>query len=678
MVLAVDVGGTFTDVVLVRDGSLLHAKSFTTPGHMEEGVKAAIGRLLEDAASLGYVFHGTTAVINALLERKGARTALLTTAGFRDVLELGRGSRLEPFDMLFAPQVPFIPRRWRREVNERMDAQGNVLTPVNKSEVIEAAQSLVHEGVESLAICFLNSYANPDHERQAAAWVRESLPDLSVTASSEMVREWREYERTSTAVMNAYVKPMMSNYLDGLESSLEGLEFEGRLQLLQSSGGSTAPTTAREQPLRLVESGPAAGITGAAALASKLDLRQVVTFDMGGTTAKAGIVIDFTPATVRPYYVGSKNGMPSLLPVVDISEIGAGGGSIAYRDEAGALKVGPKSAGAEPGPVCYGRGGTQPTISDAHVILGRINPSIFLGGEVQLDVAAAAEAFRIQLAEPLGMTVEQAAVGVLRIANNKMAMLLREVSLYRGHDPRELTMIASGGAGPLHAVDIARELSIPRVIIPPWPAHFGAFGMLHSDLRHEYSRSLVAELSEDAAETITSGFAELEALASIDASNDAIDSVQLHRTRYVELCYVGQENTLPVPLTDAVLANSDWKHLEARFHEMHGARYGFAAKVDRIRVMGIRLETRFLLPRPGVAQGYPESRMAAGLSRRAFIGGAFVDAAVVDRATLSPGSSLAGPAIIEESAATTVVGLRDTVVVDGEGNLIVSVSRDDS
>ncbi|MHB8589598.1 MAG: hydantoinase/oxoprolinase family protein [Candidatus Dormibacteraceae bacterium] len=676
--LAVDVGGTFTDVVLLLDGKLLHAKTFTTPERMQEGVQAGIKKLLPDASSIDYLFHGTTAVINALLERKGALTGLLTTAGFRDVLELGRGSRSDPFDMLFASPPTLVPRRWRCEVPERVDAHGSVLVPISREAVLDAVQLLVEEGISSLAICFLNSYANPEHERYAADWIRERWPALAVTISTDLVREWREYERSSTAVMNAYVKPMMMAYLDGLTGCLDELKFPGRLQLLQSNGGSTAPAIAREQPLRLLESGPASGITGVAVLARRLRLSRVVGFDMGGTTAKAGIVRDYAPATVRPYYVGSRDGMPSLLPVVDLTEVGAGGGSIAYIDEAGALKVGPRSAGAEPGPVCYGRGGVEPTISDAHVVLGRINPDRFLGGELELNVKAAAEAFDVRIGRVLGTTAEEAAVGVLRVANNKMAMLLREVSLFRGHDPRELTMVATGGAGPLHAAEIARELSIPSVVIPPWPAHFGALGMLHSDVRHEYTQSLITPLSESVGGAIAAALSDLEVVAHADAATEGIASADLEVVRYLELCYVGQENTLAVPLSDADLSRGGYEQIATRFHEMHSARYGFMAPTDPIRAMGVRLETRLALVHPELAQTYPHSATPSDAYRRAYISGTFVDAPVIDRAALSAGASMRGPAIIEEPAATTVLGIGDVLTVDEDGDLIISVNRNAS
>lgn len=677
--LGIDVGGTFTDVVFAEGNQIQYAKASTTPRDMHVGVRHAIEKVLADLDGVDYAFHGTTAVINALLERKGAVVGLITTEGFRDVYEIGRGSRSEPFNMFFTRPQTFVPRRLRREVVERVAGDGAVVTPLDEESVLEAGVSLQGQGVESIAVCLLNSYINPEHERQVLEILRENLPHIFVSTSHQLAREWREYERTSTVVMDAFVKPRIHRYINDLEQFLSSVAFHGELQIFQSNGGSTSPRMALDQPLGLVESGPSAGIVGVAALARVLDLEKVVSFDMGGTTAKTSLVEGFKPTTTRPYYVGGRDGFPSLLPVVDILEIGAGGGSIAFIDQGGGLKVGPASAGADPGPVAYGRGGLEPTITDAHVVLGRINPQNFLGGEMPLDIDAPRKAISASLAEPLGMSVEKASQGIIDIANNHMAMMLRRVSLERGHDPREMTLIAIGGAGPLHATDIARVLAIPRVVVPVRPAHFSAFGMLMSDMRLESVRTFARLLDSSALYEITQGVRELEAEIVQTVTREGGEPGRYVLAFTLELCYEGQEHPLEIPFQKRHLATDLIEFLEREFHERHSDFYGFSVPGEPIRILSIRVEAVMMLPKPEITSrsGRTEDReLASPVKRRTTIEGQSLEVPVYDREGIDTGATVRGPAIIEEPASTTLIGARDSAEIDHFGNVIIEVGAD--
>ena len=513
MRIAVDIGGTFTDVALFDEaqGTVTPGKALSTPANLVDGIMSAMVRTTDSPAAIDLMIHGSTVVINSIIERQGAKTALITTKGFRDVYEIGRINRPESFNLFFRKHRPLIPRDMIFEVPERILADGTEEQPLDEATALATARHIKSLGVEAVAILFLHSYREPGHEIQMREIMNDVAPDIFVTASHELSREYREYERTSTTAANAYVGPMVSRYLGNLEERLGSEGFKGSLMIMQSSGGLCDVQTARRQCVQMMESGPAGGVVGSMVLCDALSLNDAISFDMGGTTAKACVIRRGSPDLSPDYFVGGYNeGLAIRIPVLDIKEVGTGGGSIAYIDEGGALHVGPQSAGAEPGPACYGRGGDQATVTDADVVLGRISPDQFLGGEMSLDGQAAHDALRSQVAGPLGLTVERAASGVLAIAVASMANAVRGVTTERGLDPRDFTLIAYGGGGPLHAVAVARELALGQVIIPSSPAHFSAFGMLLADMRRDYVQTHFQLLADISMEQLEERYRQLE------------------------------------------------------------------------------------------------------------------------------------------------------------------------
>jgi N-methylhydantoinase A len=670
--VAVDIGGTFTDLVHLDadSGAVGVAKASTTPARFEDGVMDALGQA--DLHGVGFIAHGTTVIINALTERTGATTALITTRGFRDVLEIQRANRPDLYNLLYRKPEPFVRRRLRLEVTERVSYIGEVLTPLDEDDVRRAVAEARRLGADAVAISFLHSYANPAHERRAAEIVEEEWPGAVVTASHELTGEWREYDRTSTAVLDAYVKPVAAGYLTALANRLEqaGVRRAARY-CMQSNGGVSRFDVAGRAPISLVESGPVGGVIGAAAIGGLIGEPNLITLDIGGTTAKASLVERGAVRLTGDYHIErtpSFAGYPIKVPVVDIVEIGAGGGSIAWIDRAGALKVGPRSAGAEPGPACYGRGGADPTLTDANVIAGRINPDYFLGGRIALDVEQARNAFG-PIADALGVTVEDAALGVIRIANANMIHLLKLVSVRRGRDPREFAVAAFGGGGSMHASALARELKVPRVIVPPNPAHFSAWGMLTSDLRHDVVQTRVAR--SDRIEASESGaiWTDLEQRLLGTFSEEGIDRAKLTFARSADMRYAGQEHTVNVPVSgdDAIAA------IERRFHELHDRLYTFRldAPVEFVnfRLAGFGAVRKPELPRvPAAGDG---SGALKGSRAVDFDQQGQSDAWIYERARLGSGAELEGPAVVEEPAASTLVFPGQRLCVDGLGNLII-------
>ena len=513
MRIAVDIGGTFTDVALFDEhqGTVTPGKALSTPSNLVDGIMTAMGRTTDSPADADLMIHGSTVVINSIIERQGARTALITTKGFRDVYEIGRINRPESFNLFFRKHRPLIPRDMIFEVPERVLADGTEEQPLDEEAALRTARHIRDIGMEAVAILFLHSYREPGHEIRMREIMNQVAPEIFVTASHELSREYREYERTSTTAANAYVGPMVSRYLGNLEDRLGSEGFKGSLMIMQSSGGLCDVNTARRQCVQMMESGPAGGVVGSMALCDALSLNDAISFDMGGTTAKACVIRRGSPDLSPDYFVGGYNeGLAIRIPVLDIKEVGTGGGSIAYIDQGGALHVGPQSAGAEPGPACYGRGGDQATVTDADVVLGRISPEQFLGGEMGLEGQAAHDALSYQVAQPLGLTVERAASGIIAIAVASMANAVRAVTTERGLDPRDFTLIAYGGGGPPHAVSIARELALGRVIIPGSPAHFSAFGMLLADVRRDYVQTHFQLLSDISMEELEGMYRQLE------------------------------------------------------------------------------------------------------------------------------------------------------------------------
>jgi len=577
--VAIDIGGTFTDLYYydVTTGQQGYSKVLTTPEDPTEALIAAVDEAEIQAERVLVLKHGTTLVINMLVEERGARTALVTTQGFRDILEVGRGNRTRPYDLFYSAPAPLVPRPRRFEVPERINSRGEVLTRLDQDAVAALIPRLRAEGVESVAVCLLHAYANPEHEQAVAAQLRAGFTGF-VTASTEISREFREYERTYTAVCNAYVGPAVARYLDSLVGRLCALHYRGRIFLMQSSGGVISLDQARQRPIILVESGPAGGVLGATRLGLGTGAKDLIAFDMGGTTAKAAIIEDGTPSVTTTYHIGGYGGRPLQVPTIDIVEVGAGGGSIAWLDETGALRVGPRSAGAAPGPACYGRGGSEPTVTDANVVLGRLDN--LLGGKMALARNLAADSLA-RLGRRLGLDPVGMASGVVEIANLLMAAAVRRVSIERGRDPRDFTLVAFGGAGPLHATAIARELGIPRVVIPPQPGHFSAVGMLHADLQHDVKQTCVRRLEQLSLAEVSMAYRALEEEATDQIRTAAPADVEITCKRFADLRFVGQEHAVSIPVSTSMFVDGP-QAVTATFSAEYLRRYGDCDRVRRL------------------------------------------------------------------------------------------------
>jgi len=671
--LAVDIGGTFTDVVAVDAfNRVIRAKADTTPGRLEQGVLDALGRSGVPAAGVAAFIHGTTVVINALTERRGVATALVTTRGFRDVLEIGRANRPDLYNLSYAKPVPFVPRHLRFEVTERMSYRGEVLEPLSEADLDEVAGRLADLGTAAVAVCLLHAWVNPEHERRAVTVLGKRLPGVSVIGSHQVSRQWREYERSSTAVLSAYVQPVVSSYLSSLEDALRSAGVRGPLHVMRSNGGICSFERAAGTPISLLESGPVAGVTAAAELGRQLGARHVLALDIGGTTAKTSAVREGQVRVDSLHHVGKTPvfaGYPVQSPTVEIVEIGAGGGSIAWADDAGGLHVGPRSAGAQPGPACYGRGGTEPTLTDANLVAGRIDPDYFLGGAMTLDAGAAARALET-LGARLGADASAVARGVIRYAVAQMSHALRLVTLRRGYDPRDFAFVAYGGAGPLHAALLARELGIARTIIPQGPGHFSAFGMLAGPLRADAVQTVVGALDET---DLDAAFARAKDAATAELGAQAAGQPGL--TRYAELRYQGQEHTLEV----AIAAETDLSgaagraELRSAFDRRCLEAYAFRLDVP-LEVVAVRVSA--VAPMPAVQWSGGDGDGAAGPADSSRlvdldIHGGVARLPVIGRSELAGGGRLAGPCVVEEPAATTLVLPGQAVYCDEMGNLVI-------
>jgi N-methylhydantoinase A len=678
LVIALDIGGTFTDLVAfdLAAGTVRQAKSSTTPFDLGVGIRNTLGKSDLKISDAETFVHGSTVAINTAIERTGADTVLLVTQGMRDVYQIGRGSRPESYNLFFNRPRPYVRRRATFEVTERLNAAGEVVTALDERGAREIVGRLRENGAKSVAVCFLHSWANPGHEAALGEIVGEEVPGVFCSLSHEILREYREYERMSTTVLNAYVGPKVSAYLEDLETLLESEGFDGQFLIMQSNGGSMSPGTAKRIPVATMESGPVGGIIAAAEISRPLGHANVIAFDMGGTTAKVSLVRDSTPDIAQGYFVGgAARGHPVMYPVVDIVEVGAGGGSIAWLDEVGALKVGPRSAGGHPGPVCYGQGGEAPTVTDANAVLGRLVADRFLGGEMPLDVEAARRAIDSQIAKPLGMTVEQAALGILRIAIAEMSLAVRSVSVGRGHDPRDFAMVAFGGAGPLHAAEIARELHIPSVIIPRLPGHFSAFGMLLADLRHDYVRTYYHPLEDSDFDEIEAIFDDLIAEGRAVLREEGVEDEAMEFQRTLDMRYIGQEFPIQTPIAGDTLAKRDTAILRQTFDAIHDRRFGHQAIDEPVEVVNLRLTAtgrRRRVALPEIRGGGDEGL----IGERPVIhndAGQPVSAGIYDRERLAAGATLAGPASVVEYASTTVLLEGDSLTVMPGGELMIRI-----
>ena len=681
--VGVDIGGTFTDLVGLRNGEIVTGKTSTVVDDPAKGVANCLEDAGTDLRSVEVFLHGSTIAINTVLERKGARAALLTTEGFRDVYAIGRSNRPEGFNLEFTRPKPLVARHLSFEVAERLNAKGEVLTALDEEAVHALAGRLTQAGVEAIAICFLHSHANPAHEQRAGAILAAACPDIFVTQSSDILREYREYERMSTTALNAYVGPRVRGYLDRLDGHLNDGDFAGQVQIMRSNGGTMSLDQARTEPVSMMESGPVAGMIGAGHLAGILGFDQCIGFDMGGTTAKTSMFRDGQPAIHEDYFIGGyASGQPLQLPVVDIIEIGAGGGSIAWVDGHGGIHVGPESAGADPGPACYGKGGVNPVVTDADLLLNRLNGARFLSGRMGLDRTLAESAVAEKIAAPLGLSTADAALGIARITDNAMSLSVRAVSVARGSDPRECAMIAFGGAGPLHALSIARDISIPTVVIPQYPGNFSALGMLLAPWRQDFIRTFVAELadvSEDAANHV---IAELAATAKLKLASEAITEDAAEFQFAADLRYVGQEHTISVNFTGASqLSGGGSERLRADFDAAHNTRYGHAAPNERIQLANIRLSVTVARGGASAAEWLAAPFRAGDAQPEESRDVIFDDpgqpraARILWRPGLAAGTEVDGPAVIEEPNSTTLLYPGDHMRISEHGHMIIDVGQ---
>ncbi|MDI3269241.1 MAG: hydantoinase/oxoprolinase family protein [Bacillota bacterium] len=666
MRVAIDIGGTFTDLVALdgETGEVVAAKAGTTPWRLAEGVAAAMDHLGSKAVDLWV--HGSTVVINALLQRKGARTALITTKGFRDVLEIGRTQRPDLYNLLYQKPRPFVPRRWRFEVAERISAAGEEVLPLSREDLQAALWAMDREGIEAVAIAFLNSYANPQHEEEAAQLLRSLAPQLRVTLSSALTRQWREYERTSTAVLNAYVQPVVDVYLRELTGLLDELNVSPKRYLFQSSAGIMDLSEAADRPIHLVESGPVGGVMGAAYLAKALHVQQAVTLDVGGTTAKAALILGGEPQWIDEYAIektGRQPGYPILIPTVDIVEVGAGGGSMAYRDATGAVRVGPESAGADPGPVAYGRGGTHPTVTDAQLYAGHLAPGPFLGGQLFQGLSQV-EGTLAALGAPEGLEAKAVAQGIIRLAQTHMAHALEMVSLRRGLDPRLFHLMAFGGGGGLHAGALLKVIPFKEALIPLHPGVFSAWGMLTAPLKRTWSQTFLQPVAGHEG-SWSDRFRTLTDLARswLRAQGFGDDGQRVRC--FWDLRYRGQEHTVRVPVN-----LGDLQATLTLFHEAHRRTYGFALdqEVEGVHLHAVAQADLSPLPltpwRRGQARPQPRA-----FREVLWQGKEPLATPLYWREDLPAGWETAGPAVIEEPSGSTLLWPGQKLAVDPLGIL---------
>jgi N-methylhydantoinase A len=674
--IGVDVGGTFTDFTLHddRDGGVRFFKVPSTPHDPSEAIESGLVQMLASfgmaGSDVGYLGHGTTVATNIVIERRGARTGLLTTKGFRDVLELGRQARPSIYDYRIAKPPVLIPRDRRAEVVERVTADGSVLAPLDEESLDAAVASLAEAGVESVAICFLHCYARPEHEARAKAAVRARLPDAYVSVSSEILPEFREFERMSTTAVNAFVGPRMGRYLDRFRERVKSLGIPAEPYTIHSNGGLMSIATVRDTPVRTCVSGPAAGVVGAAEIGRVAGFPNLITFDVGGTSTDVSLIHRSTPLYTSSRLVA---GYPVKTPMLDIHVIGAGGGSIAHIDDAGALKVGPRSAGADPGPVAYGKGGMEPTITDANLVLGRLDAATLLGGRMTIDVEAARRAIGDRVATPLGLTLEAAALGVIQIANANMSRAIRSVSVEKGYDVGDFALAAFGGAGPLHAAEVAAECGIPRLLVPREPGTLCARGMLLSDLSSDYVRSCFADATDESWGRVLAHFEDMVGEGAAWLAGEGVPEATRSYRRVLDARYRGQNFEVKVDCDG--LGDDDLPRVVERFHEAHTQEYGYAIRTREIEFVSARLQA------VGAVSKAPQSKIAGGSSLAGAMVGErplYVDAAegwrvaaVYEREKLPIGVRFAGPAVINEMSATTIVFPGQSATVDPYGNIIV-------
>ena len=709
--LGVDIGGTFTDGILINEttGEIRTAKVPSTPSDPSVGFLNIVDRILAQdfprergkcpkdkrgleqrgvpLDSVKYVVHGTTVATNAIIEGNLAKTAFIATDGFRDLLEVQFGIRPTLYDLQFQKLKPLVPRYLCFGVPERLDFKGEVLVPLDEDAMMGVVQKLREEEVESVAVCLLHSYINPEHEKRVGEILAAELPSALCSLSSEVAPEFREYFRASTTVINAAIRPVVSRYLGNIQARVRRSGVTGEMLVMQSNGGVLTFDAAMDRPVFMVESGPAAGVIVASQLGKTLGHENVISFDMGGTTAKAGLIEHGMPRVTKEYEVGGTatttehgsrgSGYPIRTPVIDLVEIGAGGGSIAWIDSGGILRVGPRSAAADPGPVCYGKGGIEPTITDANLVLGRISPHYFLGGEMRLDVDGARRAIKEMCADPLGMDVDKVALGIVEIANSAMVGALRRVSVQRGYDPREFLLVAFGGAGPVHANRLAAELEMPTVLVPMSPGTTSAMGLLVTDIKHDYSVALIQRIDRLDFRFANAQFQRMRSEGRTALSREGVADEDTRFVKQADMRYVGQSYELTIPLREEELDTDQLDEVLARFHQEHERSYGFNAEGEPVEFVALRLSAVGVIPKPQLRKarrGGNDSTDAIKQSRPVYFAEASgrVDCPIYDRYKLGSGDEIEGPAIIEEIDSTTVLHPGYQAVVDEFGNLWLS------
>jgi N-methylhydantoinase A len=674
--LAIDVGGTFTDVAILDEGqrAARFEKTSTTPDDPARGVIEALAKAGVAMTDVTYFVHGTTLALNALLTRTGATVALVTTRGFRDVYEIGRTDREAMYDFRYQKPPSLVPRRLVFEVDERMDFQGQVRTPFDETDARQVAQTICDAGVQAVAVAFLHSYTDPAHELAMERILEEVAPGVEISLSHRLVREYREYERTSTTVIDAYCKPIVRRYLERLRTRLAEADFGGRFLITRSGGGAMTVETAISQPAHMVLSGPAAGVIGAAAIAPIVDEPDLITIDMGGTSLDASLIVGGHPTTVTE---ARFEGQAIALPSLNIKTIGAGGGSIAWVDDGGHMHVGPQSAGAMPGPACYGRGGTEATVTDAALLVGYLGERTALGGELTLHRNLAAEAIE-RLAHRLALPALTVAKGIIDFATARVTGAVREITVEQGHEPAGFALLAYGGGGGLIAADVARELHIPRVIVPPGPGAFSAYGMLMTDVIHDFGQTYVSELAKIPADDLAAILADLETRATEALRDDGFTAETSELLRTVDLRFAGQEHSVAVPLPTGEITETVLADLPERFAVLHEERYGHRMD-DPVEMVTARLRAIGRVPRPQLPLAGPGDPEGARQDSRSVHRGAEgpLDYAIYRREALGRGDRIDGPAIAEEHTATTVLHSGDSLVVGEHGELIVSIAPEE-
>ncbi|MBN8203126.1 hydantoinase/oxoprolinase family protein [Bacillus sp. NTK034] len=676
MRVATDIGGTFTDLVYVNDeGEIGVAKSHTTPPNFEKGVIDVIEKSEIDQTAIKTFIHGTTVIINALTERKGVRTGLITTKGFRDVLEIARGNRPDLFNVRYEKPVPFVERYLRQEVEERLNYKGEVLSPLNKEQLTAVINYFKEQKVEAIAVAYLHSYVNPVHEIETVELIKKLWPEAAVTASYEVTKEWREYERTSTTVLNSYVKPIAATYVNRLHNKLVENKTDSQNYIMQSNGGTTTFNSAKQTPINMVESGPVAGIYGAAVLGEILNEKNIIAFDIGGTTAKCSLINQGEVKVSTDYFIEKNErsaGYPIKVPVVDIVEIGNGGGSIAWIDGAGSLKVGPQSAGALPGPVAYGQGGTEPTTTDANLLTGRLSPENF---DYEVDLEKVKAAIKEKVADHFEMTVEEAALGIIRIANSNMLNALKLISVRKGHNPREFSLVAFGGGGSMHAPALAKELGVKKVIVPVASSVFSAWGMLMTDLRHDYIQTYIRRINELDPAELNNEWNSIEAQALNQYQEEGVSEEKVLFTRFADIRYLGQEHTVKVPVPNGKWSKETLSEVVKRFGDLHEQHYTFKLEGTPAEIVNLHLTAFGKVLKPqmkkississDIQEAYKETRPVY------FEEEGWVETKVYYRSLFGKGMQISGPAIVEEQSASTVIYPGQSLTVDEYGNLII-------